>query len=135
MKERVKRLRNILWLLILMALIFFGEAMDTTQAVAMPNNDVHYDDRASLPETMDGKGTIRLADFVDEPSLPSPKAAAVSYGPPNASHKQRRAKDKVGIETCNGTCWTAIKERLMYTQADVLIAQEHKSREEDIDDL
>jgi len=62
-------------------------------------------------------------------SVPGPE-----FGPQNAVGRARRIKSNVAFETCNGTSWTAIRDRLLYSQADVIFAQEHRLLEEDIVD-
>jgi len=73
--------------------------------------------------------TIRIADYIDAPDWhTNPKTEM--YGPTNATSKQRRAKDKIEFETCNSTGWTALLHRLQYSQAQVILSQEHHVRED-----
>ena len=97
-----------------------------------------------------GRTTISIFDNLDlsAASMPDPQldptpvhadAAQVinhmpEYGPRNAQGRARRRKSEVTLETCNGTSWSAIHDRLLYTQADVVLAQEHRLLEEDIAD-
>jgi len=55
-------------------------------------------------------------------------------GPQNATGRKRRSKSDVIFESCNGTSWTAIRERLLYSRADVILAQEHRLLMDDIND-
>jgi len=73
--------------------------------------------------------TIRIADFLDA-SVPHSVPSTESYGPPNATYRQRRAKDKIDVETCNSTGWSALLHRLQYSQAQVILSQEHHVRED-----
>ena len=61
-------------------------------------------------------------------------ARQFEIGPQNAIGRKRRSKGDVVFESCNGTSWTAIRERLLFSQADVIMANEHRLLDVDIDD-
>jgi len=64
---------------------------------------------------------VRLAEYLD----PECTVADIHYGPEEPTPSQKRCKNDVIIETSNTTGWTALEERLLYSHADVLLAQEH----------
>jgi len=67
--------------------------------------------------------------YTDKEQMNTPE-----YGPHNVTGRARRVKSNVLLETCNGTSWPAIKDRLLYSHADVIFAQEHRLLAADIAD-
>ena len=74
--------------------------------------------------------TIKLADLLNSECT----VADIRYGPEEPTPSQKRCIDDIAIETCNSTGWTALRERLLYSHADVLLAQEHWVLSEYIDE-
>jgi len=92
---------------------------------------------------------IRIADYIESETVvqsPDPVSGLANddlpdlmdgdepFGPRNLKHRERRTKEAVTFETCNGSGWAAVKERLLYSHADVIIAQEHRLLQCDIDE-
>jgi len=74
----------------------------------------------------------KITSTVDRHDAESTVTTSAYYGPENADAKTRRVKDAVVIETCNGTSSAAVKDRLLYSQADAILAQEHRLLKDDI---